>query len=61
MAGRPDPASAGWTGPSGRRYANNFSLPATDSSRALDVLKANFPSQAGDSEQIVIQAKIGHP
>ena len=45
----------------GRPYANNFSLPATDSSRALDVLKANFPAQAGDSEQIVIQAKDGHP
>ena len=43
----------------GSSYANNFSLPATDSSRALDVLKANFPAQAGDSEQIVIQAKDG--
>ena len=43
----------------GASYANNFSLPATDSSRALDILKANFPSQAGDSEQIVLQAKQG--
>jgi RND superfamily putative drug exporter len=43
----------------GARYANNFSLPATDSSRALDILKADFPSQAGDTEQIVIQAKDG--
>ncbi len=43
----------------GSSYANNFSLPATDSSRALDVLKANFPSQAGDSEQIVVQARNG--
>ncbi len=43
----------------GASYANNFSLPATDSSRALDILKANFPSQAGDSEQIVVQAKQG--
>jgi RND superfamily putative drug exporter len=43
----------------GASYANNFSLPATDSSRALDVLKAHFPSQAGDSEQIVLQAKSG--
>src|SRR3974377_1827242 len=43
----------------GSTYANNFSLPATDSSRALDVLKANFPAQAGDSEQVVIQAKVG--
>jgi RND superfamily putative drug exporter len=43
----------------GATYANNFSLPATDSSRALDILRADFPSQAGDSEQIVIQAKQG--
>jgi RND superfamily putative drug exporter len=43
----------------GASYANNFSLPATDSSRALDILKADFPTQAGDSEQIVIQAKNG--
>jgi RND superfamily putative drug exporter len=43
----------------GASYANNFSLPATDSSRALDILKAEFPSQSGDSEQVVIQAKQG--
>ncbi len=43
----------------GSAYANNFSLPATDSSRALDILRTNFPAQAGDTEQIVIQAKDG--
>ncbi len=43
----------------GSSYANNFSLPATDSSRALDILKADFPSQAGDTDQIVVQAKEG--
>jgi RND superfamily putative drug exporter len=43
----------------GASYANNFSLPATDSSRALDILKADFPSQSGDSEQVVIQARQG--
>jgi RND superfamily putative drug exporter len=43
----------------GSSYASNFSLPATDSSRALAVLKANFPARAGDSEQIVIQARHG--
>jgi putative drug exporter of the RND superfamily len=43
----------------GAKYANNFSLPATDSSRALDILKADFPAQAGDSEQLVVQAKEG--
>jgi RND superfamily putative drug exporter len=43
----------------GAKYANNFSLPATDSSRALDILKTQFPAQAGDSEQIVVQSKAG--
>jgi RND superfamily putative drug exporter len=43
----------------GASYANDFSLPATDSTRALDILKAQFPAQSGDTEQIVIQAKTG--
>jgi RND superfamily putative drug exporter len=43
----------------GATYANNFSLPATDSSRALDILKSQFPSRAGDSEQIVVQSRVG--
>ena len=34
-------------------------MPATDSSRALDILKADFPSQAGDTDQIVVQTKSG--
>jgi putative drug exporter of the RND superfamily len=40
-------------------YSNSFSLPGTDSSRALAALKADFPARAGDSEQIVVQAKAG--
>lgn len=43
----------------GSSYTNNFSFPSTDSSRALDVVKANFPAQSGDSDQIVLQAKDG--
>lgn len=43
----------------GSNYSNNFSFPATDSSRAQDVVKANFPAQSGDSDQIVVQAKTG--
>ena len=27
----------------GSTYTNNFSFPSTDSSRALDIVKANFP------------------
>lgn len=43
----------------GSTYTNNFTLPATDSSRAQDILKANFPAQSGESEQVVVQAKSG--
>jgi RND superfamily putative drug exporter len=43
----------------GSTYTNNFSLPATDSTQALDIAKANFPAQSGDSDQIVVQAKSG--
>ena len=41
----------------GTRYANNFSLPGTDSQRAADLLKRDFPAQAGDSDQIVFAAR----
>jgi RND superfamily putative drug exporter len=40
-------------------YNNNESLPGTDSAKALQVLTTHFPAQAGDSEQIVVQAKQG--
>jgi RND superfamily putative drug exporter len=43
----------------GSTYASNFSFPATDSTRAQNVLKANFPAQAGDVDQIVVHAKEG--
>jgi putative drug exporter of the RND superfamily len=43
----------------GTRYASNFSLPGTDSQRTVDLLKKNFPAQAGDSDQIVFAAKSG--
>lgn len=43
----------------GSTYTNNFSLPSTDSSQALAVVKANFPTQSGDSDQIVVQARRG--
>jgi RND superfamily putative drug exporter len=43
----------------GTAYSNGNSLPGTDSTKAEQVLAANFPSQAGDSDQIVVQAKQG--
>jgi len=47
------------SGAVGTKYSNNFSLPNTDSTEATALLKASFPSQAGDSEQIVVQARTG--
>ncbi len=43
----------------GSAYTNSFSLPGTDSQHAQDVLKADFPAQAGDNDQIVVHAKRG--
>src|SRR3954452_4166231 len=43
----------------GTRYATDFSLPGSDSQRALDMLKRDFPAQAGDSDQIVFASRRG--
>jgi len=43
----------------GANYAENDSLPGTDSTQALSVLRKDYPAQAGDSDQIVVQAKHG--
>ncbi len=45
-------------------YVNNLSLPGTDSQRAADLLRRDFPAQAGDIDQIVLYARhrrIGDP
>jgi RND superfamily putative drug exporter len=43
----------------GTNYGNSFSLKGTDSQRAVDLLKRNFPAQSGDSDQIVLRARSG--
>ena len=43
----------------GSAYSDSSSLPGTDSAKALEVLTTHFPAQAGDSDQIVVQAKHG--
>src|SRR5919106_3128442 len=43
----------------GTRAATDFSLPGTESQRAQDVLDRDFPSQAGDVDQIVFHARKG--
>jgi putative drug exporter of the RND superfamily len=43
----------------GKRNANNFSLPNTDSQRAVDLLKSSLPAKAGDADQIVFRSRTG--
>jgi putative drug exporter of the RND superfamily len=43
----------------GATYDNSSSLPGTDSAKAEQVLAAHFPAQAGDSDQLVVQARQG--
>src|SRR6516164_515903 len=43
----------------GSAFSNGASLPGTDSAKALQVLTRDFPAQAGDSDQIVVQARHG--
>ena len=43
----------------GRDYATNFSLPGTESQRALDLLKRDFPAQSGDVDAIVFRVNSG--
>jgi RND superfamily putative drug exporter len=43
----------------GSRYSSNFSLGHTGAQRAIDVLRAEFPAQSGDSDSIVFRARSG--
>jgi RND superfamily putative drug exporter len=40
-------------------YSSKFTLPNTESSRAITVLQQNFPAASGESDQIVFEAKRG--
>ncbi|HWC33694.1 MAG TPA: MMPL family transporter [Mycobacteriales bacterium] len=56
-------ASAVYTGVIAHRvgstYSNSFNLPNTDTQRAIDLLKADFPQASGDVDQIVLHAVHG--
>jgi putative drug exporter of the RND superfamily len=52
-------ASLGISSAVGSNYSNNFSLKGTESQRAIDLLKRDFPAQSGDSDQIVFHARRG--
>ena len=43
----------------GTRYTSSFSLPNTDSTKALNLLQANAPAQSGDTEQVVVASANG--
>jgi putative drug exporter of the RND superfamily len=43
----------------GGGFVNNFTLPGTESQRALDLLEERFPQQSGDSSQIVFAVRDG--
>jgi putative drug exporter of the RND superfamily len=43
----------------GSDYHNDFSLPGSESQRALDTLRAHAPAQAGDTVQVVVQDAAG--
>ena len=52
-------ALVGLTGSIGTAYSDSFSLPGTESTKALSLLSSSFPAQAGDSDTIVIHVKSG--
>src|SRR4051812_5097873 len=43
----------------GDQYSDSFSLPGTESTRALELLQKSFTAQSGDSDQIVFHVKHG--
>jgi RND superfamily putative drug exporter len=43
----------------GRNYATNFTLPGTESQRALDLLGKDFPEQSGDVDTLVFHVAQG--
>src|ERR1700712_3237994 len=52
-------AAGGLAPAPGRGYVNNFTVPGTESQRALDLLRDRFPQQAGDTSQIVFHVQSG--
>src|SRR5438046_2582541 len=52
-------AALGLSAAVGSHYSNENSLKGTQSQRATDRLKRDFPAQAGDSDQIVLHVRDG--
>ncbi|SNQ46440.1 putative RND superfamily drug exporter [Frankia canadensis] len=45
----------------GNDYKDAFSLPGTDSQKAIDLLQRDFPAASGDSATIVLHSRTGAP
>jgi RND superfamily putative drug exporter len=43
----------------GTDYTSKFTLPKTESTKAIDLLKQTFPEQSGESDQIVVHTTRG--
>ena len=43
----------------GSAYSDNFNLPGTESTKALDLLQSAFPNQAGEADTIVWHVTSG--
>jgi RND superfamily putative drug exporter len=52
-------ATGALAGGAGGGFVDNFSLPGSESQKAVDLLKDKFPQQAGDSSQVVFKADTG--
>ena len=52
-------AVIGVSNATGSAYKDSFSLPNTDSTKALDLLEAHAPKQSGDTEQVVVASSPG--
>jgi len=50
---------AGVVAGAGGVFVDSFSIPGVESQQAIDLLEERFPSQAGDSAQIVVRADAG--
>src|SRR3954451_8966562 len=45
----------------GSGYSDSFKLPGTESTRALELLQANFKTQSGDTNQVVFAGRLSDP
>jgi RND superfamily putative drug exporter len=52
-------ATAAAAGGAGGGFVDNFSLPGSESQKAVDLLQDKFPQQAGDASQVVFKADSG--